>query len=188
MKFAKLILLFILFQTFSGNAKAQVEDQSATTYLNIEKYRQLFWDSLPKPVSWTNDFAQVYSTRERKSLDSIITDFEKETTMEICIVTLDTFCTSKERFEDLTLHILDSWGVGKKGINNGIVICISPGYRKIRIDTGTGIEKYLTDAEIKYIIDQNFIPEFKNADFYKGTLEGLQALISKLNDKLKVSF
>jgi uncharacterized protein len=158
----------------------EIENKNSSSTIQLSKYRQLFWDSLPRPLSWTNDYAYLFSTAQRNYLDSVIADFEKETTIEICIVTLDSFCCSKENFEDLAFHISNTWKVGKKEKNNGIVICLSPGYRKIRINNGNGIEKLLSDEETKNIIEFYFLPAYKRAHFFEGTVEGLNAIIEKL--------
>ncbi|GAA4239678.1 hypothetical protein GCM10022291_34970 [Postechiella marina] len=51
--------------------------------------------------------------------------------------------------------------------------------RKIRISTGHGTEKILTDEICKKIIDQTIIPEFKNGDYYSGIEKGITELIAK---------
>jgi len=91
--------------------------------------------------------------------------------------------TSKDKFEDLSLHIAKTWGVGKKYKDNGILIAISKGYRQIRIQNGNGIEKIITDDETKEIIDKYFIPDFKKGKYYDGTLKGLIELIKLLKSK-----
>jgi uncharacterized protein len=136
-----------------------LEDTSSNTKLQAS--RQIFWDSLPKPLSWTNDYEDLFSDTEKQKLDSIISAFEKETTMQICIVTIDTIYTSKEKFDDLALHIANDWGVGQKDKNNGVTICISAGHRRIRICNGYGIEKILSDEETKEIMNSYFISKFK---------------------------
>ena len=165
----------------SQKVPGMLQADKTPSNFEVEKYRKLFWDSLPKPYSWTNDYAWLYSTAQRNYLDSIIGAFEKRTSVEICIVTLDTFCTSKEKFDDLALHIARQWAVGGKDKDNGIVIAISPGYRKIRICNGLGIEKYLSDEETKKIIDAIILPAFKKGDYFQGTVSGLQAIILKLS-------
>jgi uncharacterized membrane protein YgcG len=75
----------------------ELADTSA--YARLQIYRQIFWDSLPKPTSWTNDYEGLFTDTEKQKLDSIISAFETETTTQFCIVTLDTICTSKEKFD-----------------------------------------------------------------------------------------
>jgi uncharacterized protein len=110
----------------------------------------------PHSGKWVSDFEDIFSKEDEKILDSLINQFEKETTIEISVVTLDTSWTIKETFDDFVLAIHNYWGVGKKQTNNGIVIGICPGYRTIRISNGYGIEEKLTDAETKKIIDNIF--------------------------------
>lgn len=164
-------------QTTNIIAKDTLKEKSLTMF------RQVFWDNLPKPINWTNDYEDLYSDNEQIKLDSIISQFERETTIEIGIVTIDTTKTSEEKFEELSLQIAQTWGVGKKDKDNGILIAISKGYRKIRIVNGNGIEKIITDNETKEIIDKYFIPDFKEGNYYDGTLKGLTELIKLLKSK-----
>ena len=171
------ISLNIYSQTTNSISKDTLKEKSLTMF------RQLFWNNLPKPTNWTNDYEDLYTNVEEIKLDSIITKFELETTIEIAIVTINTTKTSEEKFEELSLHIAQIWGVGKKDKDNGILIAISKGYRKIKIQNGNGIEKIITDNETKEIIDNYFIPDFKKGNYYDGTLKGLVELIKLLKSK-----
>ena len=131
-------------------------------------------------LGWTSDYEHIFSTDQILELDSIISKFEKETTNEIAIVTIDSSWTTKEKFDSLILTIANDWSVGKKGINNGIVIGISSGLRKIRINNGYGIEEKLTDTETKRIIEDIILPEFKKGNYFVGTKNGLLALMQKV--------
>jgi uncharacterized protein len=133
-----------------------------------------------KALGWTSDFEHIFTKDQILVLDSIISKFEKETTTEIAIVTIDSSWTTKESFDSLTLAIFRNWGVGKKVKNNGILIGISTKLRKIRIQNGYGIETILSDAETKKIIDNTIIPEFKNGNYFEGTKNGLLALMHKV--------
>lgn len=164
-------------QTTNSISKDTLKEKSLTMF------RQLFWNNLPKPTNWTNDYEDLYTNVEQIKLDSIITKFELETTIEIAIVTINTTKISGEKFEELSLHIAQTWGVGKKDKDKGILIAISKGYRKIKIQNGNGIEKIITDNETKQIIDNYFIPDFKKGNYYDGTLKGLVELINLLRSK-----
>ena len=83
-------------------------------------------------------------------------------------------------FEDYTLVMMRGWGVGKKDKNNGILIAVSRDLKKIRIQNGYGIESFLSDAETKYIIDNFFIPRFKEQKYFDGTRNGIIAIMNKL--------
>lgn len=176
-----LILLFVF------SMKAQTSDTlkfETKKWVSLELYRQVFCDNLPKPHNWTNDYENLFSNEEETKLNQIISDFEKETSVEIAIVTIDTFKVSKEKFEDLSLHIARTWGVGKKEKSNGILIAISKGYRQIRIQNGDGIALILSDEETAEIIQNQFFPYFKKEDYFEGTQAGILKLIGLLRKRL----
>jgi uncharacterized protein len=158
--------------------------QTDSAEVNIDKH-QHFYNDLPKRTGWVNDFENLFTEEQELSLDSIISIYKVKTGIEIAIITLDTSVTSKDKFDDFTLHIANTWGVGEKEKNNGVLIAISEGHRKMRIQNGYGIEKLITDNETKSIIDFYFIPDFKKGDYYQGTLTGLTKLIELLNEKIK---
>jgi uncharacterized protein len=135
---------------------------------------------IPKPVGWTNDFVHVFSKHEIESLDSLIGSYEKKTTVQFAVATIDSSMMGPIDFESYTLLMLRTWGVGTKEKNNGILIVIAPALRRIRIQNGYGIEKVLTNEQTKTIIEDTFIPYFKEGKFYQGTKEGILAIIRKL--------
>lgn len=175
---------FLLFFAININAQnIENAEKDSLKIKSIELFREIYWNNIPKPVSWTNDYEDLFSDLEQTKLDSIISKFERETSIEISIVTIDTIKTSKEKFDDLTLHIARTWKIGKVEKENGILIGISKGYRRIRIQNGNGIEKIVTNEETKEIIENYFIPEFKKGEYYNGTLNGLCEIIRILKDK-----
>ena len=116
-------------------------------------------------------------------LDSIITQYENKTSVQIAVVTLNTKFDNREQFEDYGLMLANKWGVGQKEKNNGIVIAISLELRGVRIYNGVGIENIITDSETKEIIDEIFIPHFRNGDYFKGIQLTILELIRKLEEK-----
>lgn len=141
----------------------------------------------PKAVGFINDFEGIFSEKEVAVLDSIVSDCEAKTGMEIAVVSLNSSYTTKEEFDDYTLQLTNHWGVGKKDLDNGILIGISSELRKLRIQNGNGIEKILSDAETQMIVDSVFIPNFKENAYFKGTKEGILAIIEKLElDKTQI--
>jgi uncharacterized protein len=145
---------------------------------NIQQ--ELPGDTLPKPLDWVSDYEHIFTTGQAFFLDSIIRAFEKETTNEIAIVTIDSSWTTIEYFDSLVLSIANKWGVGKPGQGNGIVIGISTGLKRIRIVNGYSIQTKLTDADTKRIIDDIIVPEFKMGSFFRGTEKGLLAIMQNL--------
>ena len=138
---------------------------------------------IPKPIGWTNDYKNLFSPDQVLILDSLISAYERRTTVEISVATIDSMMMGPIDFEPYTLLMLRTWGVGKKETNNGILIVIAPDLRRVRIQNGYGIEKKLSNEDSQEIIDSVMMPRFRTNDFFNGTKDGIQALIGKLQQK-----
>lgn len=75
-------------------------------------------------------------------MNQLIGNIEKETLLEFAVVTLPPSYLGVMDINRYTLELAKRWGIGKKELNNGILIAISKEKRSIRIQIGTGIEKY----------------------------------------------
>jgi uncharacterized protein len=125
-------------------------------------------DKIPKSVGFVNDFENIFTPEEIRSLDSLSTAIEKESTIEIAVVTLDSSLILNNNFDSTVLLIGQKWGVGKKDTNNGIVIGISKSMRKIRICNGYGIEKKLSNDQTKEIMNSVLIPQLRAGEYFVG--------------------
>jgi uncharacterized protein len=77
-------------------------------------------------------------------------------------------------------ELFNFWEIGKKGKNNGVLLLISSGERRIQIETGSGIQSILPDAKAVRIIETEITPRFKQQNFDGGTLAGTKALVNVL--------
>lgn len=134
----------------------------------------------PRPLGYISDFENVFSMQERKVLDSIVTAYEKQTTVEIGVVTLHDKYPGIQNFDSLVTALHNEWGVGKKGKNNGVLLAVCVPLRKMRISTGRAIEAVLTNEESKEIIEEVMVPEFRKPDYFEGTRKGLIAIMNEL--------
>ncbi len=153
----KIILLIIIFFCFSCK-----KSESRT------KYSQ----------EVVQDYAQFFSEIENSLITKKILDFEKITTNEICIYTLDSIPSNISPLYHAT-NIFNELGVGKKEKNNGLLILISRLDRQIAISTGSGTEMIMTDSICKNLIDSTIVPSFKEKNYFEGISSVLDSLIVK---------
>jgi uncharacterized protein len=132
----------------------------------------------PESVGVVNDFEGIFTEKQKEELAKIITDFEKETSNEIAIITLKEIHPTYNDFDKYCFDISNYYGVGKKEKDNGLVIIFSTELRKIRINSGTQTENILTDEICKEEVDK-IIPEFKKGNYFEGIKNCLLNLIQK---------
>jgi uncharacterized protein len=122
------------------------------------------------------------STENR--LESILTDLEKTDTTEIVVVTISSL--DGESMESFSLHIGETWQIGKEGLDNGALLVIAKKERKIRIEVGYGLESSLTDLAAGRIIRNIITPHFRASRFDRGVLEGVDAMIGTVRGEFAI--
>lgn len=134
---------------------------------------------IPAYKGYVNDFAGMIPGKEEESLESLLVNYEKQTTNEIAVVTVESI--GSESVEDYTMRLAEKWKVGKADKDNGVIILVAEEEKKIRIEVGYGLEPVLTDTKAKLIIDREMTPRFKQGNYADGVTAGASAVIAVLN-------
>ncbi|KJJ85987.1 membrane protein containing DUF477 [Candidatus Omnitrophus magneticus] len=129
------------------------------------------------PSGSVNDYAEVISENASASISKILNLIKEKTSVEIAVVTVKD--TAGVEINEYAVELYKSWGIGKKGEDNGILVLMAINDRKCRIEVGYGMEGIVTDAYSKIIIDELMIPHFKKGDFDGGILSGV-VMLSKI--------
>ena len=79
-----------------------------------------------------------------------------------------------------TTALANRWGVGRKGLNDGIVLLVAPNERKVRIAIGFGLERTMPDAICAAIIQRDILPAFRKGEMIAGIDAGVTAIIDRL--------
>jgi uncharacterized protein len=135
--------------------------------------------NIPKWTGYVSDFAGVLDKSSISDMTRTITSVKD--TVEIAVVTVPEL--QGYDVADFTHKLATTWGVGKKGKDNGIVILIAVKERKVRIEVGYGMEATIPDSIAKRIIEQDMKPYLKKNDFGKGLKAGVDAIIKRIREK-----
>jgi len=133
---------------------------------------------IPKPMGLVNDFAGVISPSYRQKLDAVTSELLNKTGIPIVIVTMPDIGGAE--YNDYANRLYSAWGIGKKGEDKGLLIFVTVKERKMRIETGYGLEGILPDGLVGEIRDDYMIPFLKQDKFGEGILNGTMALASKI--------
>lgn len=134
---------------------------------------------IPKePKAFVSDYTNTLTSDEVNTLNIKLSDFEVKTSNEIAVVIIKSL--QGDVIENVAQNIFDSWGIGKKGKDNGVLVLISIDDRKTRIQTGYGVEGSLTDLETSYIQRDVMTPYFREGRFFDGINLSLDKIIESL--------
>lgn len=143
-----------------------------------------------KPSTLVNDYSGVLSIEQKAMLERKLVAFDDSSSTQISIAILKS--VGDYDINEYAVELGRKWGVGQSGKNNGIMIVVAVGDRKISIQTGYGLEGALPDIYAKRIIDDDIKPNFKAGDYYAGLDAGTTSIIKYTkgeykNDKPRVS-
>ncbi len=129
----------------------------------------------PSPQKLVNDYSGTLTESQQHDLEQKLYTFDDSTSTQIVVVIVNSL--DGEDVVDAATELGRSWGVGQKGTNNGVVLLISKGDRKLTITPGYGLEGVLPDVTCQQIIDDIIKPKFKGDDYYRGIDEGTDAIM-----------
>ncbi|MES2458266.1 MAG: TPM domain-containing protein [Bacteroidota bacterium] len=136
-----------------------------------------------KPNTLVNDYTGTLSTAQLQQLEQKLVAFDDSTSTQIAIAIIKS--AGDYDINEYALGLGRKWGVGNAGKNNGIMVVVALGDRKISIQTGYGLEGALPDVYAKRIIENEIKPRFKSGDYYGGLDAGTNAIISYTKGEYK---
>lgn len=157
---------------------------STSHLLNLSPSAVLALD-VPALQGYVNDYANMISPAVRQKIVEELKAFEQSDSTQLVILTVPSL--EGDTIEDFAIKVAETWKIGQKGKDNGILFVVASNERKIRIEVGRGLEGRLTDLMAGRIIDLVIKPRFKRGDFDGGFVSGVHALIDSTRGEFKAS-
>jgi uncharacterized protein len=134
----------------------------------------------PVPPHLVNDFASLLNANDANMLEQKLVAFNDSTSTQIAVVIVP----SLEGYDkaDYAQQLAEKWGIGQKGLNNGILVLVKPktadSNGQVQIAPGYGLEGAIPDITCAEIVDREMIPSFRSGDYYGGLNKGTSTLMS----------
>ena len=132
--------------------------------------------TVPSLKSHVTDLTETLSSMEISRLEQQLTDFEAKKGSQIALLIIPT--TQPETIEQYSIRVAEVWKLGRKGIDDGVLLLVAKNDRTLRIETGYGLEGVLPDALARRIIDEIIVPKFRQGHFFGGLQAGVEQIIS----------
>ena len=129
---------------------------------------------------WVTDMAGVLSPEHKARLNRLISDLERDTGAEIAVVILRH--TQGATPKEYATQLFNRWGVGKREADNGVLMLVALGDRRVEIETGYGMEAILPDAVAGEILDTAVVPRFRAGDIAGGVIAGVEAIAERIRN------
>jgi len=141
--------------------------------------------AIPPLTSHVMDSIGMLNQNQRDALDTVLKDYETRTGSQIAVLLVRS--TAPEGIEQYSIRVADTWKLGRKGIDDGVILVVArdnpKALRRLRIEAGRGVQGTLTDAQSKRILQDVIAPHFRQNDFYGGLVAGVSAIASLLDQE-----
>jgi len=121
------------------------------------------------------DLTATLSANQVAALESKLAAFEAQKGSQIAVLIVPS--TQPEDIAQFGIRVADQWKIGRKKIDDGVILIVAKNDRKLRLEVGYGLEGAIPDAIAKRVIAETITPHFKTGDFYGGIDAGVQQLI-----------
>src|SRR5688572_11695707 len=116
---------------------------------------------------WVTDQAQVLGAYGA-AIEARLTQLNADTGAEVAVVILPSIGDAVPR--QFATALFELWGVGHKGVDDGVLVLHVLDQRRIEIETGYGEEGALPDAKCAWLIEEVAKPLFKQEEMARGHL------------------
>ncbi|WP_269791154.1 TPM domain-containing protein [Stenotrophomonas sp. Iso1] len=89
--------------------------------------------------------------------------------------------TEPEEISQYATRVIEQWAIGRKGVDDGVLLVVAKNDRRVRIEPGYGLEGAIPDAIANRVIQEYLVPHFRQDD-YAGGITAATAVLVNLID------
>ena len=131
------------------------------------------------PVARVTDLTGTLSAAQQAALSEKLAAFEARKGSQIAVLLVPT--TAPEDIAGFSIRVVDQWKLGRKGIDDGLIVIIAKDDRRMRIEVGRGLEGVVTDLTTSRVREEYLQPGFRAGDFYGGIDRAVDRLIGLID-------
>ena len=136
----------------------------------------LLWAAeIPPLKARVTDLTGTLSAEQRSALEQTLAEFERRKGAQLALLMVAS--TQPETIEQYAVRVEEAWKLGRKGVDDSLLLVIAKNDRKLHIEVGYGLEGVVPDAVAKRVIEDDIVPRFKQGDFYGGIRAGMDRLM-----------
>lgn len=120
------------------------------------------------------DLTATLDASQNAALEARLAALETEKGAQIAVLIVAS--TGEESIEAYATRVFEQWKLGRKGVDDGILLLVAKDDRALRIEVGYGLEGAVTDVQAARIIRERITPAFREGDFFGGIQAGTDAL------------
>ncbi|HMM72726.1 MAG TPA: TPM domain-containing protein, partial [Rhodocyclaceae bacterium] len=129
---------------------------------------------IPALSARVTDAVGLLSAEERQGLEQRLARIETEHGAQLAVLIVPTI--APESIEAYSLRVVEAWRLGRRGVDDGVLILVVVKERGLRIEVGRGLEGAIPDAVAKRLIAEVIAPRFAERDYVGGLTSGIERI------------
>lgn len=130
--------------------------------------------AIPRLAARVTDLSATLTREQQAQLEAELAAIEQDKGAQVAILLMPS--VQPETIEQFGIRLADAWQIGRRGVDDGVILIVAKADRKMRIEVGYGLEGALPDAVAKRIVAEILTPHFKAGDYFGGLLEATRTL------------
>ncbi|MGE0876570.1 MAG: YgcG family protein [Burkholderiales bacterium] len=130
---------------------------------------------VPPLAARVTDLTGTLNAQQKAALEARIATWEKQRGSQLAVLMLPT--TKPEEIEQYSIRVAEAWKIGRKGVDDGLILLVAKEDRRVRIEVGYGLEGVIPDAVARRVIEERITPRLRAGDFHGGIRDGVEQLI-----------
>ena len=131
--------------------------------------------AIPPLKARVTDLTRTLPDAQRAALEERLAAFEAKKGSQVAVLLVPT--TQPETIEQYAIRVAEQWKLGRKGVDDGVLLLVALKDRAVRIEVGYGLEGALPDATAKRIVEEYIVPRFRQGDFSGGISAGVDRIV-----------
>lgn len=133
---------------------------------------------VPKLTGRVVDLTGTLAQPDRDAIAARLEAFEKSKGSQVAVLLVPAL--GRETIEEFATRVTDEWKLGREGVDDGVLFVVALKERRVRIQTGRGVQGVLTDALSRRIVSDIVTPRFRAGDFPGGIRDGVEGIIKAI--------
>ena len=113
------------------------------------------------------------ATRQQLQQQALALQQRKGSQLQVLVIP----STAPETIEQYAVRAFESFKLGRKGVDDGLLLVVAKDDRKVRIEVGYGLEGAIPDITAGRVIQEYMVPKFRQGDYGGGIVDATAQLV-----------
>jgi len=134
--------------------------------------------SVPPVQKPLRDDVRLMDASGSEAVRQVCNDLKRDTTAELAVLIVRS--TGGENQHDFALRTFNQWGIGRNGVDNGVLILFAIGDRRVEIIPGTRYKSHFTSGLCSRILQEGVIPKMRTGKAAEGVIAAVREVAAQI--------